>query len=231
MRNESFQEGMEITSFWDVWVKTWRLIVDHSQHDAGFYNDCHSSHAAVSTIPIFFQVVQQQDCLSIAELSARCYKLVHICVAVTKSFWKLKKDIERNLRNHLFPTKDMQLMRVIILLVCFLLTVLILLNCVLSSRLVWPDSDHPTLVSSLVLYDIPLIYTEWGWSKSILFWGVGVLEFCTWSSGESLLQTTLSYLPELVKILVEESIQSWNKCEWMILVRSLFHSSINCWRM
>ena len=126
MRNESFQEGMEITSFWDVWVKTWRLIVDHSQHDAGFYNDCHSSHAAVSTIPIFSQVVQQQDCLSIAELSARCYKLVHICVAVTKSFWKLKKDIERNLRNHLFPTKDMQLMRVIILLVCFLLTVLIL---------------------------------------------------------------------------------------------------------
>lgn len=160
MRNESFQEGMEITSFWDVWVKTWRLIVDHSQHDAGFYNDCHSSHAAVSTIPIFFQVVQQQDCLSIAELSARCYKLVHICVAVTKSFWKLKKDIERNLRNHLFPTKDMQLMRVIILLVCFLLTVLILLNCVLSSRLVWPDSDHPTLVSSLVLYDIPLMRLE-----------------------------------------------------------------------
>lgn len=160
MRNESFQEGMEITSFWDVWVKTWRLIVDHSQHDAGFYNDCHSSHAAVSTIPIFFQVVQQQDCLSIAELSARCYKLVHICVAVTKSFWKLKKDIERNLRNHLFPTKDMQLMRVIILLVCFLLTVLILLNCVLSSRLVWPDFDHPTLVSSLVLYDIPLMRLE-----------------------------------------------------------------------
>lgn len=160
MRNESFQEGMEITSFWDVWVKTWRLIVDHSQHDAGFYNDCHSSHAAVSTIPIFFQVVQQQDCLSIAKLSARCYKLVHICVAVTKSFWKLKKDIERNLRNHLFPTKDMQLMRVIILLVCFLLTVLILLNCVLSSRLVWPDFDHPTLVSSLVLYDIPLMRLE-----------------------------------------------------------------------
>lgn len=163
MRNESFQEGMEITSFWDVWVKTWRLIVDHSQHDAGFYNDCHSCHLqspAVSTIPIFFQVVQQQDCLSIAELSARCYKLVHICVAVTKSFWKLKKDIERNLRNHLFPTKDMQLMRVIILLVCFLLTVLILLNCVLSSRLVWPDFDHPTLVSSLVLYDIPLMRLE-----------------------------------------------------------------------
>lgn len=144
-------------------MKTWRLIVDHSQHDAGFYNDCHSCHLqspAVSTIPIFFQVVQQQDCLSIAKLSARCYKLVHICVAVTKSFWKLKKDIERNLRNHLFPTKDMQLMRVIILLVCFLLTVLILLNCVLSSRLVWPDFDHPTLVSSLVLYDIPLMRLE-----------------------------------------------------------------------
>lgn len=183
MRNESFQEGMEITSFWDVWVKTWRLIVDHSQHDAGFYNDCHSSHAAVSTIPIFFQVVQQQDCLSIAELSARCYKLVHICVAVTKSFWKLKKDIERNLRNHLFPTKDMQLMRVIILLVCFLLTVLILLNCVLSSRLVWPDFDHPTLVSSLVLYDIPLMRLEqvnsvlrswWTWILYLKQWWIFV---------------------------------------------------------
>ena len=154
-------------------------------------------------------------------------------------FWQFRADRLRagfmlfsSLRSgtSIFPVSSLKLV-CCILLVCFLLTVLILLNCVLSSRLVWPDSDHPTLVSSLVLYDIPLIYTEWGWSKSILFWGVGVLEFCTWSSGESLLQTTLSYLPELVKILVEESIQSWNKCEWMILVRSLFHSSINCKRM
>lgn len=183
MRNESFQEGMEITSFWDVWVKTWRLIVDHSQHDAGFYNDCHSSHAAVSTIPIFFQVVQQQDCLSIAELSARCYKLVHICVAVTKSFWKLKKDIERNLRNHLFPTKDMQLMRVIILLVCFFT------NCPYSFKLrfefqtclAWFRSSYSCKLTCFIWYTTNLYWMRLEQVNSVLrSWWTWILYLKQW---------------------------------------------------
>lgn len=78
----------------------------------------------VSTMPyFFFQVVQQQVCLSIAKLLARCCEFVHTYVIITKSFWKLKKNIKRNFRSCLFLILvDMQLLSVIYF-VCFLVTV------------------------------------------------------------------------------------------------------------
>lgn len=137
-------------------MKTWRLTVDHSQQNSGFCDDYHPYFLPGCTTTglslnsrTFSKMLQTCPYL--------CGRHRVILEAEERYKKKLQKSSDSNKRHAAYESNCF-------LLICFLLTVLILLNCGLSSRLVWPDSDHATLVSSLVLYDLPLIHAKQGWS-------------------------------------------------------------------